>query len=300
MKNLAGNVRRDTGMEKEDMDLSRIFKHTPPEPWEGVGKIPWNEPGFSRRMLQNHLAQDHDQASRRNSIIERHVRWIAERFSRKNARILDFGCGPGFYTHALTGRGFKCTGVDFSPASIEYAKNRASESGLEIEYVLADIRDYVPDGGFDCFMMCFGEFNVFKAADADAILRKAASSLKPGGLAIIEAHTFEAVKLCGQSPDTWDAFERGLFADCPHICLQENFWDENLAVASTLYFVIETATANLTEYDSSMKAYTESEYREMFREAGFSRPEILSPELWPSGLEYEGKFMTFVAEKSLY
>ncbi|EBO1314042.1 class I SAM-dependent methyltransferase, partial [Salmonella enterica] len=29
------------------------------------GKIPWDEPAFSQRMLENHLSQDHDWASRR-------------------------------------------------------------------------------------------------------------------------------------------------------------------------------------------------------------------------------------------
>ncbi|EBN1049881.1 hypothetical protein LME23_002765 [Salmonella enterica] len=31
------------------------------------GKIPWDEPAFSQRMLENHLSQDHDWASRRLS-----------------------------------------------------------------------------------------------------------------------------------------------------------------------------------------------------------------------------------------
>lgn len=30
-------------------------------------KIPWDEPAFSQRMLENHLSQDHDWASRRLS-----------------------------------------------------------------------------------------------------------------------------------------------------------------------------------------------------------------------------------------
>ncbi|EML7085619.1 SAM-dependent methyltransferase, partial [Klebsiella oxytoca] len=33
-------------------------------------KIPWDEPAFSQRMLENHLSQEHDWASRRLAVIE--------------------------------------------------------------------------------------------------------------------------------------------------------------------------------------------------------------------------------------
>ena len=31
-------------------------------------KIPWDEPAFSQRMLENHLSQEHDWASRRREV----------------------------------------------------------------------------------------------------------------------------------------------------------------------------------------------------------------------------------------
>lgn len=58
-------------------------------------KIPWDEPAFSQRMLENHLSQDHDWASRRLTVIEQQVTWITRQLPA-GARILDLGCGPGF------------------------------------------------------------------------------------------------------------------------------------------------------------------------------------------------------------
>ncbi len=69
------------------------------------GKIPWDEPAFSQRMLENHLSQDHDWASRRLTVIEQQVTWITRQLPA-GARILDLGCGPGFYTRLLAERGF--------------------------------------------------------------------------------------------------------------------------------------------------------------------------------------------------
>lgn len=44
-------------------------------------KIPWDEPAFSQRMLENHLSQEHDWASRRQTVIEQQVTWIASQLS---------------------------------------------------------------------------------------------------------------------------------------------------------------------------------------------------------------------------
>lgn len=137
---------------------------------EKGAKIPWNDPDFSRRMLENHLAQDHDWASRRNDIIARHTDWIAGELRRTPSRILDLGCGPGFYTRSLAEKGHHCVGVDFSPASIEYARQQSADTGPEPEYILCDIRDNTSERKFDFIIMTFGEFNVFTRQDARAIL----------------------------------------------------------------------------------------------------------------------------------
>jgi hypothetical protein len=64
----------------------------------GSSKIPWHDPAFSARMLREHLSQSHDRASRRFEIIARQVAWLHEAIcGGRPTRILDLGCGPGFY-----------------------------------------------------------------------------------------------------------------------------------------------------------------------------------------------------------
>ena len=68
--------------------------------WCRPYKIPWDDPDFSRRMLAEHLSQDHDLASRRTEWIDRQVAWIHQDLLKgRPVRILDLGCGPGFYSH---------------------------------------------------------------------------------------------------------------------------------------------------------------------------------------------------------
>src|SRR5512139_3579983 len=104
------------------MDLLELIRRQPvPVPWSEGEKIPWNDPDFSRRMLLEHLSQEHDAASRRFETIDRHVHWIHHAvLSGQPTRILDLGCGPGLYSSRLARLGHECVGIDFSPASIAH------------------------------------------------------------------------------------------------------------------------------------------------------------------------------------
>ena len=53
-----------------------VERSLPATPWTESDNIPWNEPAFSRRMLDVHLDQAHDLASRRFEVVGRHVAWI--------------------------------------------------------------------------------------------------------------------------------------------------------------------------------------------------------------------------------
>src|SRR5690606_11061234 len=154
---------RQIRIQGSKMKLGDIVGRLPvPEPWAEGDNIPWNEPGFSARMLKEHLNQAHDAASRRSETIARHVEWIAgEVLGPAPARVLDLGCGPGLYLQALAARGHACRGIDFSPASVAYARQQAAEAGLAIDYEEADLRaaEFGPDGHFDAVMQIFGELN---------------------------------------------------------------------------------------------------------------------------------------------
>ena len=259
-------------------------------------KIPWDEPGFSQRMLENHLAQEHDWASRRNELISRQAAWLAKQLQNPSY-ILDLGCGPGFYTQKLAALGHHCVGVDFSPASIEYARKKATDAGLALEYALCDIRTYTTEQKFDCIIMTFGEFNVFTRQDATAILKNCAAMLHDRGLFVLEAHTFEAVRDVGIAPATWQRHASGLFSEKPHLCLQENSWSVEGSSTLSRYFIVDAATATVQQYASFMQAYTLEDYQEIFRAANLTGAQILGEEEWPAGLDFQGKLQTFVCRK---
>lgn len=54
-------------------------------------------------------------------------------------RALDLGCGTGFWSVQLAQRGWDVTGVDIVPKAIRTARKRASEAGVEVEFVEGSI-----------------------------------------------------------------------------------------------------------------------------------------------------------------
>ena len=248
--------------------------------WDGAYKIPWNDPDFSRRMLAEHLSQEHDLASRKRDMIRTQVRWIHENIcNNAPAKLLDIGCGPGLYIEQFAALDYDCCGIDFSPASIEYA---GSQLGDKAKLIQGDIRSTDFGGGYDLAMMVFGEFNVFSPDECVEILRKTFEALSPGGKLLLEAHTFEAVERIGSTPDSWyksGTGLMGLFSDDPHICLIENHWLDKQQTALQQFHILNAADGAVTSYRSTTKAWTNDQYKQLLKEAGFAHVNIRSG--WP-------------------
>jgi SAM-dependent methyltransferase len=253
------------------MDLLDIIRRiSVPEPWSEGEKIPWDEPGFSARMLKEHLSQEHDAASRRFEHIDAHVAWIhRELLGERLARVLDLGCGPGLYASRLARLGHTCVGIDFSPASIAYAREEAAREGLACTYVHQDIRTADYGAGFDLVMFIFGELNAFRPEGAETILRKAFGALADGGTLLLEVSGFEALEKWGKSGPSWYSSPGGLFSEQPHLCLEECFWDAEKSVVTKRFFVVDAETGAVTPYAMGTQAYTDAGYRGLLERFGF-------------------------------
>ena len=247
-----------------------IHRPANPVPYSEGEKIPWNDPVFSARMLREHLSQAHDAASGGFETIDRHVAWIHQAIlGGRTAKILDLGCGPGLYASRLARLGHTCVGIDFSPASIAYAREQARAEGLPITYLERDLRRAAFGQGYDLVMLIYCEINPFRRTEAAAILSKARQALIPGGRLLLEAHTDTAVVEMGAREPSWFSAETGLFSDRPYLCLTDHAWDARERVATNRYFVIDGATGAVTRHAESLQAYTDDAYRSLLAGCGF-------------------------------
>jgi len=278
--------------------IDLVERERQPEPWSEGEHIPWNEPGFSRRMLKEHLSQEHDAASRRQAGIDRHVDWIhTALLERQSSRILDLGCGPGLYAARLARLGHVCRGIDFSPASIEYARESCRTDGLACEFVLEDIRQAQYGEGYDLAMLIFGEFNIFRPSDAVHILANIYRALAPGGLLLLEPHTYAAVQKSGYQPSTWYSSLSGLFSPEPHLVLEESSWDADRQTATTRFFILDAGSGRLCRYAQSFQAYTNEQYRSLVEGCGFGEA-VFYPSLTGHEDESQKDFFALVARKA--
>ncbi len=277
--------------------LDLVTRPETPAPWTEGDNIPWNDPAFSARMLREHFRQEHDAASRRSVKITGQVAWIhRELLLGRPTRVLDLGCGPGLYSSRLARLGHECLGIDYSPASIAYAREEATREGLSCTYVHQDFRTAEYGTGYGLTMLIYGEFNVFKPSDARRILDKAYRALADGGLLLLEPHTWIAVVRMGEQGRSWYSDPQGLFSDQPHLVLEESFWDAPAAAATIRRFVVDAATAEVTRHVQSMQAYTDAQYRSLLLDCGFGDIRFF-PSLIGTEDESQSAFMAIVARK---
>ena len=256
------------------MRLADLAARGAPSPWQDGGKIPWSDPGFSARMLREHLDQSHDRASRRLPVIDRQIGWIhAHVLDARPARVLDLGCGPGLYTERLAALGHACVGVNYSPASIEHARAAAERARLDCRYELADVRTGKFGRDFGAALVLSGELNTFPPVEASTVLAAVRRALSPGARLVLEVHREDFVRALGARGPSWFAAGQSVFADSPHVCLRESFWHERERAATERWLVAAGGADDWTVYASTTRAYADDEYAALLAGAGFGRPE---------------------------
>lgn len=65
-----------------------------------------------------------------------------EKLRQERNAILDLGCGTGTLTELLARRGFDMIGVDNAPEMLQVAMEKRERSGLDILYLLQDMREF--------------------------------------------------------------------------------------------------------------------------------------------------------------
>jgi SAM-dependent methyltransferase len=101
--------------------------------------------------------------------------------------ILDLGCGPGRHALELARRGFRVTGVDRTGGYVSRARELADTEGLDVEFVQADMRQFLRPGGFEVGLSLFTSFGYFEdPAENRQVLVNAYRSLRDGGKLVME------------------------------------------------------------------------------------------------------------------
>lgn len=96
-------------------------------------------------------------------------------------KILDLACGFGRHANRLAALGYSVTGIDQSAGFLNLARKHASEMGVDVNYLQADMRQIEFVEEFDVVIMMFTTFGYFTEDDNFQVLENIARALKPGG-----------------------------------------------------------------------------------------------------------------------
>jgi SAM-dependent methyltransferase len=105
----------------------------------------------------------------------------------EGSRVLDAPCGYGRLSRPLAERGAIVVGIDQSQALLQHAEGeRGTLPQQRLRYLRHDLRQSLPESGFDVAINIFSSLGYGSEDDDLAILCNLRAAVRPGGLVLVE------------------------------------------------------------------------------------------------------------------
>ena len=180
----------------------------------------------------------------------------------RDALVLDLCCGTGRHSRALTRRGYRAVGLDFSGVLLLEALSSGKNEGPPPRYVLGDARALpFREGVFDAVLNLFTSFGYFEHRENCAMLGDIARVLAQDGSFFIDYLNPCRVET-SLSPET--------VRECGGSIIRERrtIDPETRRVEKSIFICAKSGTGEEREYRESVRLYTLSEMNAMLAVAG--------------------------------
>ncbi len=277
--------------------LDKILKYTEkPVVFElGEPKF-WDDPHISKSMLEAHLDQNNDAASRKVETIDKTVEnLINSGVLRPGMKLLDLGCGPGLYAERLAKAGINVVGIDISTRSIGYAKAEAEKKKLTIEYCCMNFFDMDFNNEFDAVIQIYGELNTFSDARLSKLFDSVKKALKPDGVFIFDVTT-RTYRLKNNRSNNWYVSEGGFWRPEKHLVLEMGFDYPELDIWLDQYITIDEE--NYKVYRNWFHDYSLESIKKVLDREGFVPVKVWN-DLTGSEYSSNGEWIAIAANKSM-
>jgi len=191
---------------------------------------------------------------------------VLERFEAKPKAILDLACGEGTFAVELAKRGYQVTGVDLSPEMLRFARERAKEARVEVQFIEQDMRSLSLEERFDLVTCWYDSLNYLLSHD-DLVktFSNVAQVLTAGGLFVFDMNTIYALAVVWQQRPCY------IEQDTPELLeIHRNSYDyeEGIATLWITGFKREGDLWRRIDEEHKERGYTLEQIRKALRRAG--------------------------------
>ena len=115
---------------------------------------------------------------------------ILEKFNIKPQEILDIACGEGTFAVEMAKRGFRVVGVDISKEMLKFAKEKAKNENVNVEFIYGDMRSLGFNEEFDLATCWYDSLNyLLTLKDLEKAFAGVYKALKKDELFIFDMNT---------------------------------------------------------------------------------------------------------------
>lgn len=123
--------------------------------------------------------------------VTREVAFVRDLFAKLAGRplgsVLEIACGPGYHARAFARLGVEAHGLDLRPEMVAFARDRAAEDGVTVDWLAADMRTFRMAKPMDAIVTMYDGIDCLLTQD-ELIdhFRTVGENLAPDGIYVIE------------------------------------------------------------------------------------------------------------------
>ena len=179
--------------------------------------------------------------------------------------VLELGCGTGSMTGRLAMAGYDMIGSDLSPDMLEIAMEKKDASGLNILYLLQDMREFELYGTVRAIVSVCDSMNyILEEEDLLQVFRLVNNYLDPGGMFIFDLNTTKKYRDMGETTIAENREEASF--------IWENYFDEEEKINEydLTLFIRDEEDGRFDRFEEfhEQRAYSLTEIGELIRESG--------------------------------
>lgn len=223
------------------------------------------------------FADWYNAASWQGEVLSKFIHSKFPSLSKEGATLLDCSCGIGTQAIGLANHGFKVTGTDLSPVSIERAIKEAESLGVEINFGVADFRSLERDvsGVYDVVLSADNAVpHLLTDEDLCLAVSNMYSKIRNDGMLLITIRDYN--ELIKEKPR---ATEPRIFEKGNRIVFQVWDWADDAKTYQINHFLLQEINGQwITKHNKSRyRVLLREEFTHMLSAAGFSDIEWSMP-----------------------